>query len=105
MELYQNGILFSVVHEPTLSSNDLNHDLKKIEEWSFNWKMSFNPDPLKQANEVLFSKKRNAVNHPDIYFNGNVITRSKSQKHLGLMLDDRFNFDEHISLKLSFARK
>ena len=73
--------LFSTVHDPILSGNDLNHDLKKIEEWSFNWKMSFNPELLKQANDVSFSKKRNTVNHPDIYFNGNVINRSKSQKH------------------------
>ena len=53
--------LFSVVHEPTLSSNDLNHDLKKIEEWSFHWKMSFNPDRSKKATEILFSKKRNII--------------------------------------------
>ena len=97
--------LFSVVHDPILSANDLNHDLKMIKEWSFNWKMSFNPDPLKQAIEVLFSKKRNIVHHSDIYFNGNVVTRSNSQKHLGMILDDKIDFNEHISLKLSKARK
>ena len=71
--------------------------------------MSFNPDPLIQAIEVFFSKKKKRkiifVYHSDIYFNGNVVTRSNSEKHLGMILDDRFNFNEHISLKLSKARK
>ena len=33
--------------------------------------MSFNPDPLKQAQEVLFSNKVTKTNHPNIIFNGN----------------------------------
>ena len=33
--------------------------------------MSFNPDPLKQAQEVLFSNKVTKTNHPNIIFNDN----------------------------------
>ena len=97
--------LFSVVHNPITSANELNYDLRKINEWAYNWKMSFNPDPLKQAIEVLFSRKRTVVNHPDLIFNGNKLTRSNSQKHLGMILDEKLNFNEHISVKLSQARK
>ena len=39
--------LFSVVHDIDTSANDLNHDLEKISEWAFQWKMKFNPDPSK----------------------------------------------------------
>ena len=46
--------LFSVVQDITLSAKNLNDDLKKINKWAFQWKMSFNPDPNKQAQEVIF---------------------------------------------------
>ena len=48
------------------------------------WKMSFNPDPNKQATEVLFSRKVNSDDHLKLTFNGNQVQRSSSQKHLGL---------------------
>ena len=46
-------MLFSIVHDPTTSANDLNHDLNIILQWAYQWKMEFNPDPSKQATEVL----------------------------------------------------
>ena len=36
--------LFSSVSSPTESADELNHDLAKINEWAFQWKMIFNPD-------------------------------------------------------------
>ena len=50
--------LFSVVHEIDTSAHDLNHDLEKISEWVFQWKMKFNADPIKQAQEIIFSTKK-----------------------------------------------
>ena len=50
-------MLYSVVHDPNVSANELNHDLKLINDWAYQWKMSFNPDVNKQAVEVLFSQK------------------------------------------------
>ena len=55
--------LFSVVHDVNTSSTDLNNDLRKISDWAIQWKMSFNPDPSKQAQEVIFSRKRQNPNH------------------------------------------
>ena len=37
--------IFSVVSDIHSSASDLNKDLKTINEWAFQWKMSFNPDP------------------------------------------------------------
>ena len=88
--------LFSVVRDLNISANEINDDLKKIEAWAHQWKMSFNSDPLKQAQEVIFSRKRNKPHHPDIIFNGNTIKKSSSQKHLGMFLDTNLDFDEHI---------
>ena len=38
-----------MTHDITASANELNNDLEKISDWAFQWKMSFNPDPSKQA--------------------------------------------------------
>ena len=62
-------MLYSVVHDPNVSANELNHDLKLINDWAYQWKMSFNPDVNKQAVEVLFSQKNKAQVHPPpLYF-------------------------------------
>ena len=47
--------LFNVAHDINTAPNELNNDLKKVSNWAFQWKMSFNPDPSKQAQEVIFS--------------------------------------------------
>ena len=47
----------SVTHGVTTSVNQLSNDLKEISDWAFQWKMSFNPDLSKQAQEVIFSRK------------------------------------------------
>ena len=77
------------------SANELNNDLKKISDWAFQWKMSFNPDPSKQAQEVIFSRKLKNVSHPPLVFNNVNISSCKSQKHLGILLDARLTFEEH----------
>ena len=39
--------LFSIISNKHLSAQNLNEDLNKINHWTFQWKMSFNPDPSK----------------------------------------------------------
>ena len=68
--------LFSVVRDLNTSAIEINNDLKKIEAWAHQWKMSFNLDSLKQAQEAIFSRKRNKPHHPDIIFNGNPVKKS-----------------------------
>ena len=46
--------LFSVVDNMNLTINNLNSDLSKINAWVNQCNMNFNPDPKKQAQEVLF---------------------------------------------------
>ena len=48
---------YSVVHDITISSCDLNYDLNRVREWAFQWKMTFNPEVSKQAQEVIFTSK------------------------------------------------
>ena len=46
-----------MAYDPTLSAKILNDDLSRISEWAHRWKMLFNPDITKQAQEVIFSRK------------------------------------------------
>ena len=55
---------FSIVKDPVVSANNLNHDLNIIQLWAHQWKMEFNPDPTKQATKILFSCKKSNPNHP-----------------------------------------
>ena len=68
----------------------------KISNWAFQWKMRFNPDPNKQAQEVIFSRKINKINHPPLYFNENLVKLSSTQKHLGMILDTKLDFSLHL---------
>ena len=97
--------LFSIVTDPVQSALDLNHDLYLIGNWAHQWKMSFNPDPTKQAIEVLFSQKRKNVVHPPLFFNNQTVSRSAEHKHLGLILDSKLSFSKHLSVKIATARK
>ena len=83
---------FSVVNNPAISANELNHDLKVISQWAYQWKMNFNPDFNKQATELLFSCKKNSPNDRSIFFNEFVVPKVKEQKHLGLTLDSKLSF-------------
>ena len=60
--------LFSVVHNIYESVNLLNSHLSKLNQWTLQWKMSFNPDPTKKAQEIIiFSLKASQRNHPCHY--------------------------------------
>lgn len=46
-----------MTHDKNTSASELNNGQKKISKWAFQWKMSFYPDPNKQAEEIIFSPK------------------------------------------------
>ena len=79
--------MFSVIHDVNSSHIDLNEDLDKINNWAYQWKMSFNPDPSKKAQEVILKKRKKAqevlhccrkvnnVLHPPLTFNNVVVVK------------------------------
>ena len=67
--------------------------------------MSFNPDPNKPAEEIIFSHKRHCQDHPPLYFNDIQVKQVNEHKHLGLILDSKLTFANHTNEKLSKARK
>ena len=95
-----NTSLFSVIHDSNTSALELNNGLAKINRWAFQWKMSYNPDPKKQAQEVIFSRKSKATSHPPLVFNNNNVMQAASHKHLGIILDTRLSFEKHLETVL-----
>ena len=83
----------------------MNHDLDLIYRWAYQWKMVFNPDPTKQAAEILFSCEKSSPNHPQLFFNGAAVINVKEQKHLGLLLEKGLSFEKHLNEKIIKAKK
>ena len=71
-----------------------------MNEWAFQWKMHFNPDPNKQANEVIFSRKSKVHSYPPLTFNNNDVKQCPHQKHLGFILDSKLDFNIHVDNKI-----
>ena len=69
--------------------------------WAFLWKMSFNPDSNKQAQGAIFSRKIQKSNHLSLTFNGTSVTQSEIQRHLGMFMDLKLDFKEHIQKVLN----
>ena len=67
--------------------------------------MNFNPDPTKQAQEVIFSRKAKEIYNSPLLFNNTVVSQSSSQKHLGVILDSKLIFDEHLKMTSLKIRK
>ena len=83
----------------------LTDDLQTITSWAHSWKMKFNPDITKQAIEVIFSHKNSKPFHPPLVFNNIPVDRRSSTKHLGVILDERLSFSEHVKEAIEKAKK
>ena len=97
--------LFSVIHDVTQSTNELNDDLEKISTWAYQWKRFFNTDKSKKDQEIIFSCKTQKVIHYPAIFNDMPVVRSSCQKHLGIYFDEKLNFSNHVKEKISTANK
>ena len=91
--------LFSIIHDAKTTAYELNKDFQTIAEWTHQWKMSFNLDLNKLAQEVIFSWKMTKSSHPQISFNHAPVSHASFQKHLEIYLDDKLNFNHHIREK------
>ena len=74
--------------------------------------MSFNPDPSKQAQEVILSRKAKKEYLPKkgkkeyhLGFNNNNASETNSQKHVSVVLDNLLSFEDHLKLTLNKVNK
>ena len=106
VKLFADGTsLFTVVKDKNESANILNNDLQSISTRVYNWQMLFNPHSSKLAQEVLFSRKKKIQIHPTISLNNVQVERGSYQRHLGILLDEKLNFKQHIDSAISKVNK
>ena len=91
-----------------ITSAVLNRDLLKINNWSKQWKVTFNAEKSKQ---IIFSRTI-ISNPPPLYLNTEQIDRVMSHKHLGVYLTHNLDWStqvHHVCLqanrKLAILRK
>ena len=84
--------MFSVVSDPINTLQKLSKDLDKVGLWANKWKMSFSPDPSKQAQEVIFFTEDNQ--------NVSII----NSKAFSDKLEEELTFKHHINEKIKPIR-
>ena len=67
--------------------------------------MLFNPDPSKPVQELTFSKKKQFQSHPTISLDNFQVERASYQKHLGIILDEKLKFKQHVDNAISKINK
>ena len=67
--------------------------------------MSFNPDPSKQAQEIIFSRKKMKSSHPSVYFNNIPVNSTSVHKHPGMLLDNKLSYKHHLKFVLNKIKK
>ena len=68
VKLFVYDISLFSIHDAKVTTYELNKDLQKITERVHQWKMSFNPDLNKQAQEVIFPRKMTKSSHPQVIY-------------------------------------
>ena len=90
--------LLLIVNNIHTSATTLSQDLNAITNWNFQWNTIFNPDLSKQAQKLIFNIKLKKLLHPTLLFNNIPLSNSVFQKPLGLTLEIKLNFWEHIKI-------
>jgi hypothetical protein len=79
----------------TVSNHLLQGDLERLSIWANDWKLNFKAEKSK---EVIFHSARRVVpNFDPLFLANNIIPRGNSHKHLGLILDEKLTFQEHLT--------
>lgn len=86
-------ILFSHSDLPTLAE-ELNSELVKVSSWFSTNKLSLNSHKTKY---MIFSKSKSTINDANISINHVPIERVHSTKFLGVVIDDKLSWTQHIS--------
>ena len=79
-----------LVYDPSISANDLNHDLNIILQMGISVENGVSIlILLSKQLRLYFSCKKSTANHPQLIFNGSVVAKVINEKHLGLILDEK----------------
>ena len=84
---------YIIVDLPDSAALILKKDLGRISTWSDLWLVRFNPN---KTESFLCSRKRNQINHPNLYLAIVPIKEVSTHKHLRLHLSNSCDWQAHI---------
>lgn len=94
-------LLYATIVNPTTDGQLLQNDLVELESWQNKWQMKFNP---KKCFTMCISLKKNLPLRK-YTFCGQVLENTDSHPYLGVQLDSRLRWKEHISNTTANANK
>ena len=104
-KLFADDVSLNVhMYDKDVCTDNLKDDLETLDAWSARWKMSFNPDPTKPAEQVIFTN-RNSTMYDSVRYSGVELVIVEHHKHLGFILDSKLNYTEHIDAKIAKANR
>ena len=71
----------------------INNDLECLSLWASQWRVNYNAS---KTVYMIISTKTNPVVYPDLYLNGEILTKVSSHKHLGITLTRDMSWNLHI---------
>jgi hypothetical protein len=76
------------------AKNITNIEMNKILTWAKNNKLTLNEEKSKAM--VITRRKRKENKEISVYMNNNIIEQVQKMKYLGIIIDSKLNFSEHI---------
>ena len=67
--------------------------------------MKFNSDHTKQAQEIIFSRKKTVSIRQVVYFNNALVNSTATHKHLGMILDSKLSYENHLQAVFTRVNK
>lgn len=86
--------ILAISDTPRFASEKLQDALNSIQDWLKTWRIKVNET---KSQQVTFTLRRNTC--PSVSINGQQLPQSKTAKYLGMYLDRRLNWKEHIAKK------
>jgi hypothetical protein len=83
--------------------NTANAELTKISKWAKENKVSFNDKKSKVM--LMTRRKRKEREDLEVYMNNKILRQVKTMKYLGIIIDNKVTFREHISQATEKCRK
>ena len=95
-----DAVLITNYNNPVTAFDKVNRDLDRLHTWAETWYMAFNPTKTKYM--VISNTDRP---HPSLNLNGVELDKVSSYPQLGLVLNEKMNWEDHINSPITKANK
>ena len=93
-EFADDKMIFTSHDSPQTASQHLKNHLNMMEQWYSKWKIKINNE---KSSHITFSLKQNTI--PTVTLNNRIIPQTSNVRYLGLILDKRLTWAEHLKKK------